>query len=125
MSKLLLLYSTIIVSLVFMVVPDNDITMGYPFSDMVVSVEYYIYSIFEKFVMIILAYIIWKEADKYEQALGIFFWLMVADLTDLMLSYNSIWFHIGTFPISMNILKCITFGLVILHAWTKKHISGF
>lgn len=119
MSKLLLLYSTIVVSLVFLLVPNNDITVGYPFSDMTVSVEYYIYSIFEKFVMIILAYIIWKEASEYEQALSIFFWLTVADLFDLILTYNSVWFRIGDLPISMNVMKSLIFGLTILNAWIR------
>jgi len=120
MSKLLLLYSTILVSLVFLLVPDNDLTMIYPFSDMVVSVEYWIYSVFEKAVMIILAYIIMNEATEYQYALSIFFWLMVLDLLDLILSYNSVWFSIGKFPISMNVVKAIVFGVVIINEGWKK-----
>lgn len=120
MSKLLLLYSTILVSLVFLLVPDNDVTMSYPFSDMVVSVEYYIYSVFEKGVMIILAYIIAHEATEYQEALSIFFWLMVLDLLDLILSYNSVWFRVGNFPVSMNIVKAFVFGGVIINEGWKK-----
>ena len=114
MSKLLLLYSTILVSLVFLLVPDNDVTVGFPFSSMVVSVEYYIYSMFEKFVLIILAYIIANESTEYKEAIWIFFWLMVVDAVDYGLSYSGVWFTIGTFPISMNILKAVVFGGVIL-----------
>lgn len=123
MSKLILLYLTFVVSLLFLLVPNNDITVGYLFSDMRVSLEYYIYSIFEKFVMIILAYVIWKESDNYLPELAMFFWLMVIDLVDLILSYNSVWFRIGEFPISMNIVKCIIFGLTILNAWIRNSLK--
>src|SRR5688572_11926979 len=104
MSKLFLLYSTILVSLVFLLVPDNDIIIGFPFSRMEVSVEYYIYSVFEKCVLIILAYIIANESTEYQNSIWVFFWLMVADLIDYQLSYSAVWFSIGSFPISMNVV---------------------
>lgn len=119
MSKLLLLYSTIVISLVFMLIPNNDVTVGYPFSSMVVSLEYYIYSIFEKIVLIVLAYVIACEETEYRGAVQVFFWLMVADLADLLLCYNSIWFHVESFPVSMNIMKSLIFGLVIFNIWMK------
>ena len=97
--------------------------MGYPFSDRIVSVEYYIYSVFEKCVMIILSYIIAREATEYQEALSIFFWLMVFDLLDLILTYNSIWFSIGDFPVSMNIVKAILFGSVIANEGWKKLVK--
>lgn len=120
MSKLLLLYSTILVSLVFLLVPDNDVTMGFPLSKMEVSIEYYIYSMFEKFVLIILAYIIANESTEYKQAIWVFFWLMVADAVDYGLSYSAVWFTIGNFPVSMNILKAVIFGAIIIReGWMK------
>lgn len=120
MSKLLLLYSTIVVSLLFLLVPNNDVLVGYPFSDMVVSLDYYIYSIFEKFVLIVLAFVVANEATEHRDALNIFLWLMIADAVDYLLSYSSIWFHIGAFPVSMNVLKSVIFGGVILDIWIRK-----
>lgn len=120
MSKLYLLFSTILVSLVFLLVPDNEVTVGFPFSSMVVSVEYYIYSMFEKFVLIILAYIIANESTEHNQAIWIFFWLMVADTVDYILTYNGIWLPIDKFPVSMNIIKATVFGIVILLELWKK-----
>lgn len=123
MSKLLLLYSTILVSLVFLLVPVNDVMVGFLFSDMKVTVEYYVFSIFEKFVLIILAYIIANESTEYRNAIWIFFWLMVADLVDYLLTYSGIWFSIGELPISMNILRSLIFGVAILQSylWEKRH----
>lgn len=119
MSKLLLLYLTFVVTLLFMLIPDNDVTVGYLFYDKRVSLEYYVYSIFEKLVLIALAYIIANEATEYRLELKIFLWLLIADLADSLLTYNSIWFRVGAMPISMNVLKCTIFGLTILNAWIR------
>lgn len=123
MSKLLLLFSTILVSLVFLLVPVNDVTMGFYFSDKTVSIEYYIFSIFEKVVLIIFAYIIANEATEYRQAIWIFFILMVVDLVDYLLTYSKVWFYSGSFPVSMNMVKVFVFGGVILHEklWKKSY----
>lgn len=121
MSKLVLLYSTIVVSLVYLLIPSNDITIGFLLSERTVSVEYYIYSIFEKFVMIILAYIIANEAQEYRKAIWIFFWLMVADTFDYAIFYNEVWFYFQRVPISMNVFKSVIFGLVIIRElWNRQ-----
>lgn len=126
MSKLLLFYVTgIVAKMLFLIVPNNDVTVGYLFSDMTVSLEFYIWSLFEKLFLIALAYVVANEATEYREALHIFLWLVIADTADMLLSYNSIWFHIGTLPVSMNTLSVFVFGLVILKEWTKKHITEY
>jgi hypothetical protein len=91
----------------------------FAFSDMVISREYWIYSVYEFGIIILLTGVIANEATEYKRELQIFFGLMVADMFDWIICYNEAWFHIGTFPISMNILKCLIFGLTILNAWIK------
>ncbi|HEU5289072.1 MAG TPA: hypothetical protein VFU05_00420, partial [Cyclobacteriaceae bacterium] len=77
------------------------------------------YFICEKLILIILGYVVVTEASEYRGALQIFLWLLIADLVDYLLSYSSIWFHIGAFPVSMNVVKCVVFGLTILNVWIK------
>lgn len=108
-----------VVGLLFMLVPQNDIVMSFPFSTMTVSLEYYIYSIAEKCVLLIFAYIIANEATKYEHTIWVFFWLLCADLVDYLLTYSGIWFYSGGIPVSMNVVKCVIFGLLILNEWIK------
>lgn len=126
MSKLILLYVVgIVAKMVFMLVPDNDVTVGYLFAPMRVALEYYIYDIFERLFLIALAYVVASEATEYRLALHIFLWLMVADLADMLTTYNSIWFHVGALPVSMNTVSSFVFGLVILkeYLWEKLDIS--
>lgn len=125
MSKLLLLYLTFVITLVFMLIPNNDINVAFPFSNpaMSVSLEYYIYSIFERSVLIILAYIIANEAQEYREVIWVFFWLMVVDFLEYLLTYSSVWFTLGGFPISFNVVKCVVFGVAILYAWTKNFLK--
>lgn len=126
MSKLLLLYSTLLVGLIFLIIPEWYTPQDFfLFSNMKISGANFIYLIGERAVLVIMAYIIVSESKEYEDALWVFFYLMVADLFDFILCYNSVWFSIGSFPVSMNILKSFIFGGVIIYeAWKhlKKHI---
>lgn len=121
MSKLLLLYATLLVGLIFLIIPDwhtpHDFFL---FSSMKLTGAMHIYFIGEKAILIVLAYIIAFEAKEYQKAVWVFFWLLVADLVDYLLSYNSVWLSIGNFPISMNIVKAFVFGFVIINEGWKK-----
>lgn len=120
MSKLVLLYLTFVLGLVFLLVPMKREMMDFfPFSDFEIYPVNHVYYICEKLIVIILAYIIATEATEYRKPLFIFLVLCIADLADYLLSYSAVWFRIGEFPVSMNIMKCILFGLTILNAWTR------
>lgn len=120
MTKLILLYTTILTGIVFLMLPDTVKPVNYfPFYGVEMYLKTYIYFIFEKLIVIVLAYIIAAEEHQFKQETKIFFWLMVADLIDYLLTYSWVWFRVGTFPVSMNIVKTLVFGFVILRAWIK------
>jgi hypothetical protein len=128
MAKLILLFAALILGLVFNVLPDWDGTFMTPdpfyffnFKYGGISYQTYIYMIAEYFIAGIFTWIIAAEETEYRWACQVFFWLVVFDFLDFILSYNSIWFHIGGLPVSMNVLKCFIFGLVILKEWIKDH----
>ncbi len=120
MKKLLLLYCSLTIGLIYLIVPNTDPFNWFVFSDMELTLKTHLYFICEKVILIILAYVLLDQENKYRQALWVFFWLMVVDLVDYIASYNSIWFHAGGFPMSMNILKSIIFGLVIFREWMQR-----
>lgn len=116
MGKLWLLYSIFLMSIVFIAVPmKTEMIDFFPLSDFEIYPVNYVYYIFEKLTVIILAYIIAAEAKQYIEALRMFFLLAVVDFADYLLTYSSVWFHVGSFPISFNIIKIGVFGLVILN----------
>lgn len=123
MSKLLLLFLTFVVGLIFLLPNDGPVINFYPFSDMAITLTQHVYFIGEKLVLIILAGIIANEATEYRRATWIFFLLVVVDLVDFLCCYNSVWFYLGGFPVSMNIVKCIVFGLTILSEWIRTLLS--
>lgn len=120
MSKLVLLYLTLVVGLVFLILPEPVSTKDYfPLYDIQMYLSTYVYFVLEKSILILLAGIIYNEATEYIGELKVFVWLLVADLVDYFLTYNTVWFRIGEFPVSMNILKCFIFGFTILNAWIR------
>lgn len=124
MSKLLLLYSTLLVGLFFLVAPEPINTYDFfPLSDMKLYPSTYIYFICERLVLVILAGVIANESTEYRHAIWIFLFLMCADVVDFLLCYNSVWFYIRNFPVSMNTTKAILFGGVIIHELWKQRTS--
>ncbi len=124
MSKLILLYLTFVLGLYYLVIPNTVEPRDYfLFSDMQLYLSTHIYFIIEKFILIVLAYILANEATEYKQALWVFFWLLVVDLVDYTLAYGSVWFSIGQFPVSMNMVKVFVFGSVILKEWSQKLLT--
>jgi hypothetical protein len=120
MLKLLLLYCTFLIGIVFLLLPMGNTPVDwFLFSDMELTAHTHVYFIGERVTLIILAYIIAAESVKYRQATWVFFWLMVGDLVDYCLSYNAVWFYCGSIPVSMNVVKGLVFGLVIINEWRK------
>lgn len=107
-----------------MLLPEMDKPVDFfLFSDMLLYPATHIYFIGEKATLIILSYIIVNEATDYKDSLWMFFWLMVADLVDYMLIYNEVWFYVHNFPVSMNVIKSVVFGLMITRELWKQHTS--
>lgn len=120
MSKLLLLYSTLLIGVVFLLLPEIGSQIDFfLFSDVKLTGTQYIYFLCEKAVLIVLAFIIANEATEYRQAIWCFFWLFVLDLVDYLLCYNQVWFFYKSIPISMNVFKSVVFGIVILQEWIR------
>lgn len=125
MSKLVLLYLTFVVGLIFLILPNGTQPKDFfPFYDIDLYLSTYVYFILEKSILILLAGMIYNESIEYRDELRIFVWLLIFDLADYFLTYNTTWFHIGEFPISMNIVKCIIFGGCILYIWIWEILNG-
>lgn len=119
MSKLLFLFLTFVLGLVFVIIPQTESREWFLTSDMKLTLATHVYFVCEKLVLIVLAYIIASEERNYRGAVQVFFWLLVADLVDYFLTYGSIWFKLVDFPVSMNTTKVFIFGLVIAKEWIK------
>jgi len=104
-----------------MLIPDNTTPKDwFPLYDGIkLTAQFYFYYIFEHLGMIILSYIAAAEERIYQFEAKVFFFLMCAGLVDFILTYNSVWFHVGILPISMNILSTSIFGIVIFMAWMR------
>jgi len=105
-----------VIKMTFMLVPFGGVAYSFfYFSDVQLTIHTYVYFLCEHIGYILLSYIIYSESDKYEVPLFTFFCLMVADTFDYMLSYNSTWVTIGSFPITMNTAIVVIFGMAILY----------
>ncbi len=119
MLKLILLFITLLLGLIFSILPNSyaDPKVGFLFSDEKIYYSTWVYFAFEHFIFIILSYIIYAESLKYRLALFTFLVISVADFIDYVLTYNEIWYKIGPIPVSMNTLSVVIFALAILKSY--------
>jgi hypothetical protein len=94
------------------------------FSDMKLYAATHVYFICERIVLIVLAYLIAETERQYLLSVKVFFWLMVADLIDYCLTYNGVWFKLGSVPVSMNTVSASLFGLIIFYEWNHLRNTG-
>ena len=124
MSKVVLLGLTILFGAVFLVIPESNNAPTYelfPFRDGAqINLQTYVYFIFEHFGWVALSFIVASEARTFKLSCKTFFWLQVADFVDYLLTYNTVWFHLGLLPISMNLAKVVIFGCVVFYEYNTE-----
>ena len=124
MSKVVLLGLTILFSAVFLVIPDNNEAPLYALfwlnTKAEITLQTWVYFLFEHATVLCLAYIVASEARQYKLSCKTFFWLQLADTLDYLLTYNTVWFHLGLMPISMNVVKVLIFGFVVFHEYNSQ-----
>lgn len=123
MTRVLLLVVIMLFGAVFLVIPENDDAPVYALfplkSGAEITVQSYVYFIFEHFQLMALCYIIAAEAKTYRRSCKTFFWIQVADFVDYLLTYNKVWFHAGLLPISMNVVSLFVFASVVVVEWKQ------
>lgn len=119
MSKLILLWLTLALGILFLALPYSEQTKDYfpLFSSQQLTLQMHVWFILNKLVFVVFAYIIVNEATKYRLALWVFFGCQVLKLADYLLTYNEIWGTIGNIPVSSTSVGMMAFSLSIVYEW--------
>ncbi len=117
-SKLLLMLLVMLLGMAYMVFGDDFTAMiGFPFHKGETYLQSWVYCIGEHLGLIILSLIILFEAKKYRFAFTVFLGYQVMDLLDFLLTDNSVWFSLGSLPISMNTLGITIFAMAVIKSF--------
>lgn len=84
-----------------------------------ISKQTYVNMIGDHLCYIVITGIIAFGFKEKRKSLQVFFWLMVVNLFDYLLTYNAVWFHLSWLPVSCNTLMITIFGLITLNEWIK------
>ena len=124
MSRVILLGIVILLGAVFLVVPESNNAPTFAMfplkPDATIAIQFYVHFVFEYLGWIALSFIVASEARTFKLSCKTFFWLQVADFVDYLLTYNSVWFHLGLLPISMNLAKVLVFGVVVFYEYNTE-----
>jgi hypothetical protein len=111
MVRLILLWTTLAFSTLFLFF-HKDGEIGFPFDPMKLHADTYIYFLFEKLIVVILAVVILLSSSTYKTALKIFVAIACIDVIDYVLFYGNMKL---TNVVSWNTIKVGIFGLTILY----------
>jgi len=111
MIGLLILWATLAFSTLFLLFSSEGSHSYFPFSDMLLNPQNYVYFLFEHVNQVLVPIGVYL-ARKYVLALLVFVGLHLIDTADYLLTYSTPWFNI---PLTMNTIKVSIFGLTILY----------
>lgn len=115
---LLLLLSTLIMSAVFLLTKKGDYKNFYPYfpfnQDVVLTIDTYVYFLFERLIMVVMSIYIYVESLKFKTALKVFVFIQCFDALDYVLTYNKTW-EVQGFLVSWDVLKVSLFSLAIVN----------
>lgn len=107
-NKLLLFITLAFSTLFLFYVPTGKV--GFPFSDMILNADTYVYFLFEHVILIILAWVIYDVTKEMITLLYLI--IQVVDTLDYILNYAEPWFDS---IITYNTIKVGLFGIAILY----------
>lgn len=106
-----------LLGIVFLIVPDYPPKDFFPFSDMKVTPEWYVYYLLESLIIVIFAGYLVSESTEHKTITIVFLILQIGELIDFVLTYNMTWFTAYGYPATYNVVKFFVFILVITYEY--------
>ena len=111
--KIAFIFSVMILGVVFLIVPNGEPYDFFPYAQMKVTGEWYVYYILQHLIFIFFALFLVMETDDYPKSTFVFFLLQIGELIDFLLTYNTTWFEVRGWPVTFNVLKVFVFLLAV------------
>jgi hypothetical protein len=124
MIRLLFMFSVMLLGIVFLVVPDAPPQDFFPFADMKVTPEWYVYYLIESLIIIIFAGYLVVESKDFKTVAVVFLILQTIELIDFVLTYNMAWFEYRGYPITYNVIKVLVFILVLIYEYAWDYFTS-
>jgi len=111
-----MLLITLVVSILFMFyTPDGKI--GFPFSNVVLSADTWVYFFCEHMILIILSGVIYMISSKKEWSFVVFHYIQIFDTFDYVLTYGDRW---TDYLPSWNIIKVSIYSCALIYDITRE-----
>jgi hypothetical protein len=88
MNKLYLILLTLAFSTIFLLTPTTEPIDFFPFSDQMLTFEMWLYFLFERLIVVILALVILLDSTEFKNSLTVFLWIEIMDTVFYLLFYD-------------------------------------
>ena len=120
-DAIVLIFAALVTRELWILLPDISGTFDpFPFAEVQITWDTYIYFACFYVSMMILAYAFLHLMTSYQTILTVWFFLQTIELIDYFLTYNTAWFHIGPLGVSITLVKFVALAFIIIYTWTKK-----
>ena len=120
MIRMVLLWISLLLSLLFMLFPHSG-EIAFMFSDIVLSKKQFAHDFFEHLILAVLAVVILSYEPKYRMTVVTFLCIQIADVVDYTLTYGDPWG--SNKVVTFNTMKCTIFALVMFLDFQKHYVG--
>lgn len=117
MSRLILLFLTIVLDILFMCIRPDSGMVGFLISGDPIRADAYMYFVMEHLSKILFFVVIWGLEKEFRVAAAALLALEFIDLIDFVLTYNAYW---GSRYLSINTFKAVAFGAAVAYESRKR-----
>lgn len=120
-KAIILIFASLVLREGFLLFPANPGTFDpFPYADVQIGLQLYAYFGFFYLSMAVIAWAFMLLLPAYSLVLTAWFFLQCAEVIDYFLTYNSAWFHIGDFGVSITVVKFTILAILIIWQWMRQ-----
>lgn len=119
-KAIVLIFASLVLREMFLLFPEDPYLFDpFPLADIQINTQLYAYFAFFYIAMALIAWAFLILMPSYSFILTAWFFLQIVEVVDYFLTYNTAWFHVGNFGVSITIVKFTILAGLIIHRWTR------
>lgn len=102
---------------IWTLIPDGKYISPFPFSDVTLNVQTYVWMACVKISFMLFAYVLYQYSHFYEQFFTVLFYFALFELMEFFLNYNEPWFRFYGVPVDVTSIRYTVLLFMAYRIW--------
>lgn len=102
---------------IWTLIPDGKYISPFPFSDVELNVQTYVWMACIKISFMLFAYVLFQYSHLYEQFFTVLFYFALFELIEYFLNYNEPWFRVYRVPVDVTSIRYTVLLFMAYRIW--------